>query len=392
MLSVYIHWPFCLSKCPYCDFNSHVASSFNYSSWQESYKKELRWFANLLKGQYIRSIFFGGGTPSLMSAKLVEAVINEIAKIGIVDQKTEISLEANPTSVEAKKFKDLSLCGINRISIGVQSLRNERLGFLGRQHTVDEALYAVNVAKKEFKNCSMDIIYACKGQSISDWKHELEEIIHLQLNHLSLYQLTIEENTKFHTLFKKGKLPVINSDYSLHMYNITNDILSKHGYIQYEISNYASKLDKICKHNMTYWRYKSYLGIGPGAHSRIVNDINDIVTIEMHSSPKIWMSNVDSNNHGIVKQQNLTVQEILTEKIFMGLRITEGIDLKDILAISGQTKQETSLYHVTENLIKLGHIKIQDEKITLTKTGFALHTEIASEIISSLTSSSDVLQ
>jgi oxygen-independent coproporphyrinogen-3 oxidase len=379
MISVYIHWPFCLSKCPYCDFNSHVAKTFDYQTWKNAYAKEIDHFSSQIKGKIIRSIFFGGGTPSLMSPDLVSCVINKIATLGIVDANTEISLEANPNSVDSEKFHLFASCGINRISIGVQSLNDKTLKFLGREHNANEAIRAIEIAKNCFDNVSCDLIYACHGQDIKTWSFELKQVLAFATNHLSLYQLTIEEKTKFHTLVELGKLPILSSDCALELYEYTNTALAKSGYARYEISNYAKDSFE-CKHNNNYWNYESYVGIGPGAHSRFISS-EKVIAIEMHKSPQIWMKQVNEKSHGIEAEYKLTTQEAITEILFMGLRIPGGVCLKKLQDIA-----QKNLHHCFEKqnflfLIQEGFLLNSNDKISLTDKGMLLHTEITSQLV-----------
>jgi putative oxygen-independent coproporphyrinogen III oxidase len=380
MISIYVHWPFCLSKCPYCDFNSHVANTFDYQLWKDSYKKEINYFSSDIQGKKIRSIFFGGGTPSLMSADLVAFVINEIACLGMIDASTEISLEANPNSVEAEKFTQFAKCGINRISIGVQSLNDNTLKFLGRKHSAAEAIRAIEIAKQCFSNVSCDIIYACHGQSPQSWNLELERIIDFQLSHLSLYQLTIEEHTKFHTLVKLGKLPLVSSDFALELYDHTNACLSNAGYEQYEISNYALSKAYQCKHNVNYWNYESYIGVGPGAHSRMISK-NSIVAIETHKSPQTWMEQVNCNFHGISLEYMLSTEEAITEVLFMGLRVKCGLCINKLEQIAKKSLRECMQGANFQFLIDEGFLCIADERIILTNKGMLLHSEITSQLV-----------
>jgi putative oxygen-independent coproporphyrinogen III oxidase len=380
VISIYIHWPFCLSKCPYCDFNSHVANTFDYQLWKSAYVKEINHFSSHIKGQKIRSIFFGGGTPSLMSADLVTCVINEIGLLGVIDVSTEISLEANPNSVEAEKFAQFAKAGINRISIGVQSLSDDTLKFLGRKHSAGEAIRAISIAKQCFENVSCDIIYACHGQSLTSWSSELAKIIDFKLNHLSLYQLTIEEHTKFHTLVKLGRLPLVASDFAVELYEYTNACLSNSGYEQYEISNYSFGENYRCKHNLNYWHYESYIGIGPGAHSRVISE-SSALAIEMHKSPQIWLQHVSNNGHGIASQYRLATQESITEMLFMGLRVNCGVCINKLEQMSQKSLKENLKSPDFQFLVDEGFLFIANERIVLTNKGMLLHSEMTSQLI-----------
>lgn len=380
MISIYVHWPFCLSKCPYCDFNSHVSTSFDWEAWKKLYVKEIDHFSSYILGKRIRSIFFGGGTPSLMSPALVGSVIDKITSLGILDEETEISLEANPNSVESKKFKDFAQSGINRISIGIQSLNQTRLQFLGRKHGVEEALNAIQIAKNYFKNVSCDLIYACYGQTIKEWDLELQQILDFRLNHLSLYQLTIEENTKFHTLAQFGKLPLLCSEISSDLYEFTDYKLLEFGYKRYEISNYALQESFMCLHNLNYWNYGSYVGIGPGAHGRLEEE-EGIIAIEMQKNPKIWMEQVAAKGHATNQECKLTQTEIVTEILFMGLRINCGVPLGKIEKVMQRDLQSKILEPKFQFLIDKEFVAYSNNSISLTNKGMLLHTELTSQIV-----------
>ncbi len=267
-LAVYIHWPFCKSKCPYCDFNSHVRDNVEQERWKAALLAELAHMHQYVPDFTVTSIFFGGGTPSLMPAATVEALIKEVGKLWKTGSDIEITLEANPTSVEVKSFPDFKAAGVNRVSLGVQSLRERELKFLGREHSASEAIKAIELARKNFDRYSFDLIYARPGQSVKDWDAELSEALKLAGSHMSLYQLTIEENTAFHHAYAKGGFTLPNEEEAEELYRFTEDKMAAHGLIAYEVSNY-SKPGEESRHNMSYWQGDSYVGIGPGAHGRI---------------------------------------------------------------------------------------------------------------------------
>lgn len=378
-LSIYIHWPFCLSKCPYCDFNSHIANSIDDNNWLKSYEKEIEYFKDIIQNKYIKSIFFGGGTPSLMNPKIVEGIINKISELARIDKQTEITLEANPTSFETEKFKAFKAAGINRVSIGVQSLREDDLKKLGRTHDSLQAIKTIESANKIFSRVSFDLIYARSGQELKDWQQELKQAMELVTGHISLYQLTIEKGTPFYKLFHDGNLILPNSDIAAEMYEWTNDYLESQNYFRYEISNYAKKGQE-CTHNLTYWDYNDYLGIGPGAHSRIIENPSSVSAIMMWHKPEKWLEAVNNKNNGIQTNSKLTKQEIIEEILMMGLRLKNGINisaleqkidakLENILDIS-------SLNHYQElNLIRL------DDNIYLTYKGLMLHSYIVPRLL-----------
>lgn len=378
-LSIYIHWPFCLSKCPYCDFNSHIANSIDDDNWLKSYEKEIEYFKDIIQNKYIKSIFFGGGTPSLMNPKIVEGIINKISELARIDKQTEITLEANPTSFETEKFKAFKAAGINRVSIGVQSLREDDLKKLGRTHDSLQAIKTIESANKIFSRVSFDLIYARSGQELKDWQQELKQAMELVTGHISLYQLTIEKGTPFYKLFHDGNLILPNSDMAAEMYEWTNDYLESQNYFRYEISNYA-KEGQECVHNLTYWNYNDYLGIGPGAHSRIIENPSSVSAIMMWHKPEKWLEAVNNKNNGIQTNSKLTKQEIIEEILMMGLRLKKGINisaleqkidakLENILDIS-------SLNHYQElDLIRL------DENLYLTDKGLMLHSYIVPRLL-----------
>ncbi len=331
-LSIYIHYPFCKSKCPYCDFNSHVRDGVDHQNFLLTYEKELEFFAQKLcqgeKSRKVKTIFFGGGTPSLMPIFLVEGILKKISQLWSVDEDCEISLEANPTSFEAAKFKDLRRVGINRLSLGIQALNNEDLKFLGREHSAEEAILTIETAQKIFDNFSFDLIYARPKQSLESWRAELIRAIAFGTKHLSLYQLTIEKGTKFYTEFQQKKFQMPEENLSAEFYEMTNQITSDAGFELYEISNYAQKNFE-CRHNLVYWQGGDYLGIGAGAHSRIYLDgEKQRSAISMLCEPNAWLKKVAEEGVGIQKMEKISTEELLEELILMGLRLADGIEEK----------------------------------------------------------------
>ncbi len=322
-LSIYVHWPFCLAKCPYCDFNSHVRDNMNEKDMARALLKEIDHYAALVGRLDVKSIFFGGGTPSLMSASTVDSVLKQIDKQFNISDNIEITLEANPTSVEAAKFKDFSAAGVNRVSIGIQALNNQDLRALGREHDVDEAMGAIEMSQKYFKRSNFDLIYARMGQVTSEWEAELKKAIEMANGHLSLYQLTIEQGTPFYGQWRQGKLIIPREDVSAEMYELTNNICADYGYPAYEVSNYARK-GKESRHNLTYWNYGDYLGIGAGAHGRITVDGETYATIQ-NKKPEIWLKNVTEIGHATKENVLLKRTEMAEEMIMMGLRLIGGV-------------------------------------------------------------------
>lgn len=322
-LSIYIHWPFCLSKCPYCDFNSRVAESFEQEAWAAAYEKELAFYAAQLPAHTVKTIYFGGGTPSLMAASTVQRVLEKIAFLWDVDTAAEITLEANPTSVEAEKFHAFRMAGINRLSLGVQALRGDALKFLGRKHDVVEAKAALALAQKIFPRFSFDLIYARAGQTLVDWQAELEEALALGAKHMSLYQLTIEEGSIF---YKRARNETLTADetQAAEMYQATNETMAAHGVPLYEISNYAAAGEESL-HNLAYWHYDDYIGVGPGAHGRFVADGQRWATEDLRA-PEAWLMQVARLEHGREICAEVTADEAKREALLMGLRLASGID------------------------------------------------------------------
>ena len=327
-ISIYIHWPFCKSKCPYCDFNSHVKEPMDMELFEQAYFKEISYYDHILQNRVITTIFFGGGTPTLSRPQFIEKLLNFIKSRYKVAQDLEITMEANPTSVESKKFSDLRNGGINRVSIGVQSLNEKHLQFLGREHSANEALRAIEAADKYFDEYSFDMIYALPDQSIDSWSKELSHALQYCKNHLSLYQLTIEKGTPFFKMERDKSFIMPGQDLSARFYLQTEDIVKNHGLDPYEVSNYASSGSE-CKHNLTYWKYNDYIGIGPGAHGRIFIENRKYATMTYHK-PEKWMKQVmSSNSMEKALQSNVAISdtEQYEEKIMMGLRMRKiGID------------------------------------------------------------------
>lgn len=378
-LSIYIHWPFCLSKCPYCDFNSHVANIIDHNQWLKSYETEIEYFKDIIQNKYIKSIFFGGGTPSLMNPIIVEGIINKISNLAIIDNQTEITLETNPTSFETEKFKAFKSAGINRVSIGVQSLKEDDLKKLGRTHDALQAIKTIEAANTIFSRVSFDLIYARSGQQLKDWQIELKQAMQLATSHISLYQLTIEKGTPFYKLFHDGHLILPHSDEAAEMYEWTNYYLESKKYFRYEISNYA-QVKHECLHNLTYWNYNNYLGIGPGAHSRIIDASSSVSAIMMWHKPEKWLDSVKTKNVGIQTNAKLTNQEIIEETLMMGLRLSKGINISTL-----EQKVNVKL----ENILDINNLKHYqaldlirlDENIYLTDKGLMLHSYIVPRLI-----------
>lgn len=342
-----MHWPFCASKCPYCDFNSHVrAGGIDEARFLRAFLRELEHWAALTPSRTVTSIFFGGGTPSLMSANTVGAVLEAIGRLWAVESGAEITLEANPSSVEAGRFRGYRAAGVNRVSLGVQSLDDTQLRALGRLHTSEEARAAIDVARTTFERFSFDLIYARPGQSLDAWRTELGQALGLAGKHLSLYQLTIEQGTPFAALHARGKLIVPDGDAANAFYKMTQEMTERAGLPAYEISNHASPGEE-SRHNLTYWRYGEYAGIGPGAHGRVVVDgVRRATSTER--GPERWAALVEAGEHGIVEDVSLTRAEEADEALLMGLRLTEGIDFSRLAAATGLSPRDRVIDELAE--------------------------------------------
>ena len=327
--ALYIHWPFCLAKCPYCDFNSHVRDTVDFSAWQQALLTDLRHETNEAGGEPLDSVFFGGGTPSLMPPALVAALLDEAERLWGFADGIEITLEGNPSSVEAANYAALAAAGINRASLGLQSLDDPALRFLGRLHDAREGLMALEVAQQHFARVSFDLIYALPGQSSAQWHEQLGQALGYGTGHLSLYQLTIEPGTKFATMVRQGDFTPLDEDAAADLFTLTREMTAAAGLPAYEISNHARPGEQ-SRHNLTYWRYQDYAGIGPGAHGRR----GGMATVR-HKKPENWLAAVADNGNGISEQRELALPEQASEAMLMGLRLDEGIDLSALSARFG---------------------------------------------------------
>ncbi len=333
---VYLHWPFCAAKCPYCDFNSHVRfDPPDQKRYAAAFAQELKTMRQRTGTRTVKSIFIGGGTPSLMDPSTVGALLDTVANLWTVPNDIEITLEANPSSVEADRFKGYRSAGVNRVSMGVQSLDDDQLKFLGRLHNVEEALKAIGLARDIFPRMSFDLIYARPDQTPEAWGRELNRAIDLAADHLSLYQLTIEEGTAFHRLHAKGKLRTLDDALAADLYALTQDITASRGLPAYEISNHAQPGAE-SRHNLVYWRYGDYVGSGPGAHGRFDEGQLRSVTIT-ERNPEKWLQRVESRTHGVIEEESLNQSQQADEFLLMGLRLTEGIDIPRFEQLSGRS-------------------------------------------------------
>ena len=345
---VYVHWPFCLSKCPYCDFNSHVRhGAVDEARFARAFAAEIAATAERVPGRTVSSIFFGGGTPSLMAPQTLGAILDAIAAYWTVAPDAEVSMEANPTSVEATRFRGYRAAGINRVSLGVQALDDQSLKALGRLHTAQEALDAVAIARGIFERYSFDLIYARPDQTADAWRNELARAIAEAAEHLSLYQLTIEDETPFAALHAAGKLITPDEDASRALYDMTQEVCSTHGLPAYEISNHA-RPGAECRHNLLYWRAGEYAGIGPGAHGRLDIDGTRHATAT-ERRPESWLMRVEGSGHGVITDEPLMRIERADEFLLMGLRLAEGIDPARFEAVSGRKLDPRRIQHLRED-------------------------------------------
>jgi len=337
-LGLYIHWPFCLSKCPYCDFNSHVREAVDQNRWEAALLRELETTAHSLKERPLVSIFFGGGTPSLMNPESVASLIEKSKSLFSRVENLEITLEANPGTVEAQKFDAFRKAGVNRLSLGIQSLEEKDLVFLGRRHTVKEALKALDIAKTYFPRFSFDLIYARPHQTPASWKAELLKALAYARGHLSLYQLTIEPQTAFAARMARGEKMALEEDPAASLYELTEEIMKDAGLPPYEVSNYAAPSEK-CRHNLLYWNFEDYIGIGPGAHGRITQKKVKHATFR-YKAPETWLEAVEKKGEGIQLVSPLSPWERLYEVTLMGLRVTEGLKISRLYQETGLSPEE----------------------------------------------------
>lgn len=372
---LYVHWPFCQAKCPYCDFNSHVVSQIDQSAWVTAYQSELRRMGELLPDRLLNSIFFGGGTPSLMHPDTVAAVIEAARENWTFANDIEISLEANPGSVEAGRFAGYRDAGVNRISMGIQALNDDDLRRLGRIHTVEEARTAFDVARNCFDRVSFDLIYARQGQTLEAWKAELSEALSMAIDHLSLYQLTIEDGTAFGDRYARGKLRDLpTDDNAADMYLATQDICDAYGLPGYEISNHA-RPGAESRHNQIYWRYGDYVGVGPGAHGRITLNGQRYAT-EAPRAPGAWLDAV-KNGQGLLPFEILKPEDQVVEHMMMGMRLFEGLDLERHEALAGKPLSVKKIQELTD----WGMIVVDGARLRATSQGRAVLNAVLRELL-----------
>jgi putative oxygen-independent coproporphyrinogen III oxidase len=365
-LAIYIHWPFCKSKCPYCDFNSHVRSGIDAARWTRALIADLEHQAALVPGHEIGSIFFGGGTPSLMEPETAGALIARVKALWPTADDLEITLEANPNSAEAERFAGFADAGVNRLSLGIQSLRQEALRFLGRGHDRDEALAAIRLAQDTFARYSFDLIYARPGQSGAEWGDELDEALSLTGEHLSLYQLTIEPGTAFGNRADRGENLAADEETAAALFEATQRRLAATGLPAYEISNHA-RLGAECRHNLAYWRYQDYLGIGPGAHGRMTRGGGKIATRELRA-PEAWLAAIEESGTAIDDETPITRDEAVEEMLMMGLRLAEGVARPRLEALAGGAV-EGLFGAALPRLVDGGFLTLDCDRLAATTTG-----------------------
>lgn len=376
--AIYVHWPFCAAKCPYCDFNSHVRDRIDEAAWARLICSELQSVADLPGAQReVQTVFFGGGTPSLMSAKAVGSILDRIASIWPMAAKPEIALEANPNSVEQTRFAGYLHAGVNRVSIGVQSFDDSALARLGRLHDAREARAAIDLALSMFPRVSFDLIYARPGQTVSGWEHELKQALAFGTEHLSLYQLTIEPGTAYASLFRQGKLVIPDEDLAAEQYELTQDICDGAGLPAYEVSNHARPGSE-SRHNLIYWRYGDYAGVGPGAHGRLTVQGRRLA-MESERLPERWASGMSTGSRGF-SLSDIPHAEAAREQLLMNLRISEGLDLSDFVARWGVVPAPAALRELEQNRL----IKVRGNRLTVSKSGRLLLNRITEQLAGAL--------
>ena len=374
-LALYVHWPFCVSKCPYCDFNSHVRADVDQAAWREALLVDLAHEANALPGRRLGSIFFGGGTPSLMPPETVAAILNAAERHWGFAPDIEITLEANPSSVEAARFADIAAAGVNRVSLGLQALDDAALRFLGRAHDVAEGLAALETAQAAFARASFDLIYARPGQPLDQWESELRRALSYGTEHLSLYQLTIEPGTRFATEAAAGRLTIPDGDAAADLFEATRAITAAAGVPAYEISNHA-RPGAESRHNLAYWRYRDYAGIGPGAHGR-----RGGLATQRHRKPENWLNAVARNRHGIQSEDALAPEMQAQEALLMGLRLDEGVDLRAIAALGGRELAAIVDTGAIASLQAQGLVARAGDRLRVTGAGMLLLDAILPQVV-----------
>ena len=372
---IYIHWPFCLSKCPYCDFNSHQVGQVDQIRWRDALLTELAHYAPQASGREVTSVFFGGGTPSLMDPASVQAVLEAICEYWPIARGIEITLEANPSTVEASRFEDFRRAGINRLSMGIQALNDPALKFLGRHHSVAEALSALEIARSTFDRISFDLIYARPDQSLQDWAQELTRALDFCADHLSVYQLTIEDGTAFAPRYKAGEFLLPDEPILADMFDLTQDILNNAGLPAYEVSNHA-RPGAECHHNLTYWLGGDYLGIGPGAHGRLWT-----LATRGIRSPNAWLAQVEASGHGAEEQAHMPALERAQEMLMTGLRLNKGIHRGLFKIVSGLDLTQVLDAQGLDHMVEAGFVISDDHTLRVTPAGFLLLNSVTQKLL-----------
>ncbi len=384
-LGLYIHWPFCASKCPYCDFNSHVNEAVDQDLWRTALLKELESVGTQTQNgptnRVLKSVFFGGGTPSLMPPQTVQSLIDALPLYFHLSPDLEITLEGNPNSIDVDKYKAFKTAGINRVSVGIQSLRENSLKFLGRLHDINEAKRALDVTRSLFDKSSFDLIYALPGQTLFSWESELSEALSFAQGHLSLYQLIIEPGTAFYTRYHRGEFKLPTDDESADLFTLTRDIMSSNGFDLYEVSNFA-KPGHECQHNLIYWQYDDYACIGPGAHGRLTLDQKKYA-IRNHRAPDIWLDHVRQHGHGEKVRDALSSKDQILEHIMMNLRLSAGISKSDFLQKHQLSLESLFSQMTVDNLVAAGYIKSDSAYFKVTNEGMLRLDAIIKTLVTS---------
>ncbi|MBT5267464.1 MAG: coproporphyrinogen III oxidase [Rhodospirillaceae bacterium] len=366
---LYVHWPYCQSKCPYCDFNSHVAETIDHERFALAYERELSVLSERLPGRRLATIFFGGGTPSLMQPETVHRVISTARRLWPQRNDIEITMEANPGSVEAGRLAEFRGAGVDRISLGVQSFDEAALSFLGRRHSVDEARKAIEIAQNTFERVSFDLIYARPDQTAAEWRQELSQALEIAGEHLSVYQLTIEPGTAFEPRHARGEFSIPGDDLGGSLYEMTQELLEAAGRPAYEVSNHARPGTE-CRHNLIYWRQGEYLGIGPGAHGRLNTiESGQRRAIRAHRAPAIWLDRVETSGHGLVEDEVLDRDMVLSEVLMMGLRLAEGVPRDRLVGVTGQDLEQIAGDERIKQLVDAGYFWTNDTDFGATASG-----------------------
>ena len=380
-LAVYVHWPFCLAKCPYCDFNSHTSEAIDEERWRRALLAEIEHTAGETPGRHVGTIFFGGGTPSLMAPETVAAVIDQIGKSWRLGSEAEITLEANPTSVEAGRFAAYRAAGVNRLSLGVQALDDAALAFLGRQHNAAEARAALETARDNFPRTSFDLIYARPDQTVADWRRELAAALGMAGEHISLYQLTIEKGTPFHAAARDGEIITPPETLAAQLFDLTQQLTAAAGFNAYEISNHARPGGE-CRHNLAYWQYDDYAGIGPGAHGRLtLAESGKRIATRRHAKPETWLAAVEEMGHGSAERQPVSAAESAREMLMMGLRLNEGVDLRRFAERTGLTLTDAVSLSALGRLGTGGFLVHGQDNLRATDKGRAVLNSLLAELL-----------